>query len=261
MCDHFQSRTTTYNAASEVKSQQQVSTVFDTFITAQQPEMGERIMHTSLCCLTWRNLVTLCFSVALQSIVYLLILPLKSTSVVPHSVRTTFDLRQMVFEALSRSSYVSDDDQLSELSELSEADSDKGFPSSQPAYRTSRQTQDDESMTQENKNLLTRAVKLKARNKAASKKNKKKKKANACSEHQLRQDPQLANNHVRNAHPVASSYDAANMNISARGYIGKRDNNGDERTYSLDEMLGEDSIHKFKLKKWDARLVGKSTLE
>lgn len=160
----------------------------------------------------------------------------------------------MALEALNRSSYVSDFDELSELSELSESDSYKEDSSSQSAYRTPKQTQDNGTTTQENKNLLSRAVKRKARNKEASKRNKKKKKTQARSEHQLREDPQLANNHGRNAQPVASSYKAETFNISARGYIGKG-NHGDDRAYWLHEMVGEDSIFKFELKKWDARLV------
>jgi hypothetical protein len=148
-------------------------------------------------------------------------------------------------EALHR--YISDDDQLSELSELSESDSDKDDPSSQPAYKTSRQTQDDGTTMEGNQNLLTRAAKRKARAKEASKRNKKKKKINGRSENQL-------NNPVQNAQPAASSYSAENFNISARGYIGKRDK-GHERTYWLHEMVGQDSIFKFGLKEWDGRLV------
>lgn len=155
-------------------------------------------------------------------------------------------------EALNHSSYVSDDDELSELSEVSASDSDKEDALSQAAYRTSVQRPGEGTTTKGTP--LNRAAKRKARMKEASKRNRQKRKTNELSERQVREDLRLANKHLRHAEPVASSYNGDNFNISATGYIGKR-KNGDERTYSLDEMVGEDSIFKFTLKKWDGRLV------
>jgi hypothetical protein len=211
-------------------------------------------------------------------------IPFQSTPVVPHSVNATFDLDQKVLEALSRSGYVSDDDEVSEMSELSESDSDNEDPSSQP-HAVSRQMQDDEATTQGNQAVLTRAAKRTARSREAAKRNKKQKKIKARSENQAvtraakrmarsreaakrnkkqkkikarsenqPRDPQLANRHIQNAQPVALSYNSERLNISARGYIGKG-SNGDERMYWLDEVVGEGSMLKFGLKKWDGRLV------
>jgi hypothetical protein len=130
---------------------------------------------------------------------------------------------------------------------VSESDSDKEDLSSQPAYGTCQQTEGAGTTTE--RNLPNRAAKRKARMKEASKRNRQKKKAKAHSEHQLREL-----RHVRNAEPVASTYSGDNFNISARGYIGKADH-GDEKTYSLHEMVGEGSKFKFALKKWDGRSV------
>lgn len=143
---------------------------------------------------------------------------------------------------------------MSDISELSDSDSDKEDARGETVYGNSRHPQGDGIATEGIQNLLTRADKRKARNKKASKQNKKQKRINSRSTSQPQEDPQLVNRHLLNAQPVASSYASENFNISGRGYIGKRDP-GDERTYWLHEMVGEDSKFKFRLRKWDGRQV------
>jgi hypothetical protein len=174
----------------------------------------------------------------------------KSTPVAPHAVATSFHFHQKVLEGLKLSSYVSDDEELSDLSDLSDSDWETKELWSGPSGEISRETQPP--IPQGSGIILSRAEKRKARCKEKSKRNNKKRKTKAQREY--REDSKITTKHTRNANATASNYNASNFGIASTGYIGKRAKE-QPVAYALGEMVGEDSKFNFELKKWDGRLV------
>lgn len=64
--------------------------------------------------------------------------------------------------------------------------------------------------------------------------------------------PSVINQHVRPANGMRSSANASAFPHTKNAYTGGRVSGG-KKVWRLDELVGEDSKHKFKLEKWDGR--------
>jgi hypothetical protein len=62
--------------------------------------------------------------------------------------------------------------------------------------------------------------------------------------------PALLNRHARPATAVTTGFDTTKLGATKNGWTGTRDQGGYKRVFTLDEMVGEKSIFKFRLERW-----------
>jgi hypothetical protein len=65
--------------------------------------------------------------------------------------------------------------------------------------------------------------------------------------------PNALNRHVRSATAIKTTLNPRKLGATKSGWTGTRDQGGYKRVFTLDEMVGETSIFKFKLERWDGR--------
>jgi hypothetical protein len=64
----------------------------------------------------------------------------------------------------------------------------------------------------------------------------------------------LVEKHIKTlATPIRTRLDAHNMPHTSTSYLGMRDSSGAGRVFQLDELVGEDSVYGFELRKWDGQ--------
>jgi hypothetical protein len=60
--------------------------------------------------------------------------------------------------------------------------------------------------------------------------------------------------HIKESgHPIQAGLDANDMRHASTGYLGARYTGGTKRVYELDEVVGDESMYGFELRKWDGR--------
>ena len=68
--------------------------------------------------------------------------------------------------------------------------------------------------------------------------------------------PHLVNKHIKKAgRPIRTSLDASKMPHASTSYVGTRYSGGPKKVFALDELVGNDSIYRFELRKWDGQYV------
>lgn len=67
--------------------------------------------------------------------------------------------------------------------------------------------------------------------------------------------PRIINKYIRPAAAVDVKFDAMKLRHTKSAYTGGRIKAPSRRVYNVNELVGEDSIFKFKLKKWDGQYV------
>jgi hypothetical protein len=65
--------------------------------------------------------------------------------------------------------------------------------------------------------------------------------------------PSVINRHVRPATAIKTALNTAKLRATKNGWTGARDQGGYKRVFTLGEMVGEASIFKFRLERWDGR--------
>ena len=65
--------------------------------------------------------------------------------------------------------------------------------------------------------------------------------------------PSALNHHVRPATAIKTALNTAKLRATKNGWTGARDKGGYKQVFTLDEMVGEASIFKFRLQRWDSR--------
>jgi len=64
--------------------------------------------------------------------------------------------------------------------------------------------------------------------------------------------PHQVNKYVREpGSPIQTSLDAHDMPHASTSYVGAWDSEGSKRVFELDELVGNDLIYRFELRKWD----------
>ena len=68
--------------------------------------------------------------------------------------------------------------------------------------------------------------------------------------------PRLVNKHIKKVGcPIQTSLDASNMPHASTSYVGTWYSGGPKKVFTLDELVGKDSIYRFELQKWDGQYV------
>lgn len=66
--------------------------------------------------------------------------------------------------------------------------------------------------------------------------------------------PRLVEKHIKTpATPIRTRLDAHNLPHTSTSYLGMRDSSLAGKVFQLDELVGEDSMYGFELRKWDGR--------
>ena len=67
--------------------------------------------------------------------------------------------------------------------------------------------------------------------------------------------PSVLNRRVRPATAIKTALNTGKLGATKNGWTGARDKGGYKRVFTLDEMVGENSIFKFRLERWNGRRV------